>query len=95
MSTDPAYRDADLDSEIPRLLAQARRAVPVENDLWWGYLCPALSNISALKEAQRGLVALGADWAEAGRILSQVQSFYVNAAHKAASRYLAEQGVIT
>jgi hypothetical protein len=62
----------------------------VERDLWWGYLCPALANIGALKEAQSDLIALGADWAEAGRILSRVQSFYVNAAHRAARRYLAD-----
>jgi hypothetical protein len=61
----------------------------VDNDLWWGYLCPALANINAIKKAQSDLVALGADWAEAGRILSHVQSFYVNAAHKAARHYLA------
>lgn len=64
--------------------------LPVERDLWWGYLCPALANIGALKRAQADLVALGADWAEAGRILSRVQSFYVDAAHDAAKRYLSE-----
>lgn len=71
----------------------AENGLPVERDLWWGYLCPALANIGALKEAQRDLVALGADWAEAGRILSRVQSFYVDAAHGAARRYLAAECV--
>lgn len=63
-------------------------ALPIEQDLWWGHLCPALSNIGALKTAQRELIALGVDCGEAGHILSRVQSFYVDAAHAAAKRYL-------
>lgn len=70
-------------------------AALIERDLWWGHLCPALANIGALKDAQRDLVALGADWAEAGRILSRVQSFYVDAAHAAAQRYLEATRVIS
>lgn len=64
--------------------------VPVERDLWWGYLCPALANIGPLKQAQSDLIALGTDWAEAGRILSRVHLTYVNAAHDASQRYLSE-----
>lgn len=62
----------------------------IDRDLWWGYLCPELANISALKAAQVELMSLGVDHGDAGRILSRVQSFYVDAAHAAASRYLAE-----
>lgn len=70
---------------------QAAEPKPVERDLWWGYLCPVLANIGALRQAQSDLMALGTDWAEAGRILARVQSFYVDAAHEAAKRYVAEQ----
>lgn len=69
----------------------AESDLPVERDLWWGYLCPALASINALKSAQRDLVAIGVDSGQAGRILSHVQSFYVDSAHEASKRYVAEQ----
>lgn len=60
---------------------------PVDKDLWWGYMCPAMANIGPLKEAQSKLIALGVDWAEAGIILSAVHKAYVDAAFDAATRY--------
>lgn len=77
----------------PAAPTEARELPPIEQDLWWGHLCPALANIDALKQAQSELMALGTDWAEAGRILSRVQSFYVDAAHAAAQRYLEAVGL--
>lgn len=70
------------------------KAEPVDNDIWWDYLCPAMANIGVLKKAQRDLMDLGCDWAEAGRILSAVQKHYVNAAFEAAHRY-EEEVVLT
>lgn len=51
-------------------------------------MLPALNDRGVLKDAQTKLIALGCDWAEAGRILSQVHSTYVNRAHAAARRYV-------
>jgi hypothetical protein len=62
-----------------------------EQELWWDYLCPSMANIGILKQAQSELIALGCDWAEAGRILSKVQRFYVDAAFKAALQYEKEK----
>lgn len=64
--------------------------VAIEDDLWWGHLCPAMANISPLKEAQSKLIALGVDWAEAGRILSAVHAAYVNDVYDASKRFQGE-----
>ena len=66
-----------------------------DNDLWWDYLCPSMANIGILKQAQSELIELGCDWAEAGRILSRVQKFYVDAAFKAAREYEDANGINT
>ena len=57
------------------------------NDLWWEHLCPAMANISPLKEAQSELIKLGVHYAEAGIILSKVHKAYVDAVYNAAKRY--------
>lgn len=57
------------------------------HDLWWEHLCPAMANISPLKEAQSKLIALGVDYGEAGKILSAVHKQYVDAVFEAAKRY--------
>lgn len=57
------------------------------NELWWEHLCPAMANISPLKDAQSKLMKLGVDYAEAGRILSEVHKAYVDAVFNAARHY--------
>ena len=61
-------------------------------DIWWDYFCPKMSNIGPLKDAQSKLIALGVDWAEAGRLLSEVHRAYVDAAFEAADNYRKDQG---
>lgn len=57
------------------------------NELWWEHLCPAMANISPLKDAQSKLIALGVDYGDAGRILSEVHKAYVDSVYAAAARY--------
>lgn len=66
-------------------------AATVDEDLWWGYLLPEMANIGILKQAQKELIDLGVNYADAGRILSKVQRHYVNSAHAAAQRFEKEQ----
>jgi hypothetical protein len=61
------------------------------NNLWWHYILPSLNNRGPLKKAQSELMALGVDYKDAGRILSEVHSTYVRAAHAAATRYEADR----
>lgn len=65
----------------------------IEQDLWWGHLCPALANISPLKKAQLELMVLGVDYADAGKILSEVHKAYVDAVHNASRRYTEENSI--